>query len=652
MPATGGIRSPRTDSNGGAGESKGGVLMRIAEVVSRLPKAKKTGKGFIALCPAHDDKSPSLSISEGSGGRILLKCFTGCSTEAILHAIGLEMKDLFPNNDPFFEQTCSNISPVRFNGNGSTEAPKTANTSKEIAAVYEYTDERGEVLYQNVRYEPKGFRQRRPDGNGGYIYNLNGIDRVPYRLPELIHAVKNGIDEIWFTEGEKDADNLRMLGFTATSFKNWNPSLNPYITDAHAVLFRDHDTSGVKQTNEAARRIAEVAKSVKVIDLFDGEPLPDKHGLDVSNWIEARNGEGLANDDISEHLAVIVEGSGHWQPDTPDTRPATGLEIEFLNTVTALEVAWLARPLIPFGFFTLLDGIEGIGKTYAMLDIAKRLTLGLAMPFNDEKHEPSKVLFLSVEDSPEYILKPRFEKMQGDCSRLAILRGNFDFSDAGFADLEQTIKAHDIKFVLIDPLFSFTGKADINNTSDVRPITDRLNRIAAKLGISIVGIRHINKSKGYGDPRNAGAHSVAWLQGCRSGLIVGHDAEDKAKRGVAQTKLNIAAESNTVYGFEIAADGVFSWTGESDLTISGMLAHKANESNEDRSAIADAIRFLKEQLANGGKLKSDLDIEARGEGINTASLNRAKARLQIKPRKTGLTGGWIWELPEDAQVAH
>ena len=614
--------------------------MTISEVASRLTKAKKTGKGFNALCPAHDDKAPSLSVSEGSDGKILLKCFTGCSTGSILEKIGLEMKDLFPDNDTPI---------VRFNSNSRT-APKAA---KVIDTVYSYTDADGAILYENVRYQPKDFRQRRPDGSGGYIHNLDGINRVPYRLPELIDAIKSGIDEIWLTEGEKDADNLRLLGFTATSFKNWTQSLNPYIKSAHAVLFRDHDKAGLKQANDAARIIAEVAKSVKVIDLFDGEPLPDKHGQDVSDWIDARRGEALDNETIAERLGILVDGSGNWQDelDAGANVNGSGLEIEFLSTVTALEISWLAKPLMPFGFFTLLDGIEGIGKTFAMLDIAKRLTLGLAMPFSGEKHDPANALFLSVEDSPEYILKPRFEKMQGDCSRLAILRGHFDFSDAGFVDLERTIIGHNIKFVLIDPLFSFTGRADINNTSDVRPITDRLNRIAARYGIAIVGIRHINKSKGFGDARNAGAHSVAWLQGCRSGLIVGHDAEDKSKRGIAQHKLNIAAESNTVYGFKIDADGVFCWTGESDLSISGMLAHKANESNEDRSAIADAIRFLKEQLADGGKRKSDLDIEARGEGINSASLNRAKATLKIKPRKGGMHGGWIWELPEDAQDA-
>jgi hypothetical protein len=616
--------------------------MTTSEIASKLTKAKKTASGYLACCPAHDDRSPSLSISEGSGGKILLKCFAGCSTDSIVRAIGLEMKDLFTDT------------VIRLNGNGSTASPKAAkvaNTSKTITAVYEYTDASGEVRYENVRYMPKGFRQRRPDGNGGYVYNLDGINRVPYHLPELIGAMQSGNDRICFTEGEKDADSLRSLGIVATSFKNWTHSLNPYIEGAHALVFRDHDASGVKQANDAARIIAEAAKSVKVIDLFDGEPIADKHGQDVSDWIDARRSQGSDTEAIIYDLAVAEDRTDFYSPDANADVSGSGLEIEFVDTVDAKTITWLARPLMPFGFFTLLDGIEGIGKTYAMLDIAKRLTLGDAMPFSGELHEPSKVLFLSVEDSPEYILKPRFEKMQGDCSRLAILRGHFDFSDKGFIDLEQTIEDHNFKFVLIDPLFSFTGRADINSTSDVRPITDRLNRIAAKYGIAIVGIRHINKSKGFGDPRNAGAHSVAWLQGCRSGLIVGHDPEDKAKRGIAQHKLNIAAESNTVFGFEIDADGVFSWTGESDLSISGMLAHKANETNEDRSAIADAMRFLKEQLSNGSKFKTDLDNDARGVGISPASLNRAKGRLQIKPRKVGLNSGWLWELPEDAQDA-
>ncbi|MEO8648537.1 MAG: CHC2 zinc finger domain-containing protein, partial [Acidobacteriota bacterium] len=115
--------------------------MTISDLVSRLTKVKKTGKGFNALCPAHEDKSPSLSISEGSGGKILLKCFTGCSTDSILNAIGLEMRDLFPDG-PF-------TPIVRLNGNGSHMAPKDANAPKMIDAVYEYKDADDNILYEN-----------------------------------------------------------------------------------------------------------------------------------------------------------------------------------------------------------------------------------------------------------------------------------------------------------------------------------------------------------------------------------------------------------------------------------------------------------------------------------------------------------------------
>lgn len=204
------IRGPRTSGNGSMGQ--GGVLMTLGEGVSRLTKPKKRAKDYIALCPSQDDRSPSLSISEGR--KILLKCFTGCSTDSILKAIGLEMKDL----KDLFVQAC--LPDVRFNGNGSHTTSKPAKAPKLIEALYSNADADGVILYENVRYRPKDLRQRRRDGNGGYTYNLDGIERVPCRLPELMAAMKSGIDEIWLTEGEKDADNVRLLGLTATSFKN------------------------------------------------------------------------------------------------------------------------------------------------------------------------------------------------------------------------------------------------------------------------------------------------------------------------------------------------------------------------------------------------------------------------------------------------
>ncbi|WP_295471172.1 virulence-associated protein E [uncultured Pseudomonas sp.] len=69
----------------------------LENVLSRLDKVKSAGAGkWNACCPAHDDKSPSLSIKEASDGVVLLKCWAGCTALDIVCAIGLELRDLFP----------------------------------------------------------------------------------------------------------------------------------------------------------------------------------------------------------------------------------------------------------------------------------------------------------------------------------------------------------------------------------------------------------------------------------------------------------------------------------------------------------------------------------------------------------------------------
>ena len=92
----------------------------IERVLNRLHRVKKEGKGWTALCPAHDDKNPSLSIAEGDDGRVLLKCFTGCQVEAIVSAMGLEMTDLFPNVEKLHDKRQGG------GGRGHTPSKKTS----------------------------------------------------------------------------------------------------------------------------------------------------------------------------------------------------------------------------------------------------------------------------------------------------------------------------------------------------------------------------------------------------------------------------------------------------------------------------------------------------------------------------------------------
>ena len=121
--------------------------MTINDVLPTLKGLKRSGEGWTARCPAHDDRRNSLSVSAGAEGQALLHCHAGCSYEAIQAALGL-------------------------GGAGGTGRPS-------VAATYDYRDEAGALLYQAVRFEPKDFRQRKPDGSGGWSYKLNGVRRVP-----------------------------------------------------------------------------------------------------------------------------------------------------------------------------------------------------------------------------------------------------------------------------------------------------------------------------------------------------------------------------------------------------------------------------------------------------------------------------------------
>jgi hypothetical protein len=74
------------------------ALRRVLETLQRAGSClRRTGAGWQARCPAHDDRNPSLSVTEGRDGRVLLKCRAGCETPAVLAALGLQWSDLFPD---------------------------------------------------------------------------------------------------------------------------------------------------------------------------------------------------------------------------------------------------------------------------------------------------------------------------------------------------------------------------------------------------------------------------------------------------------------------------------------------------------------------------------------------------------------------------
>lgn len=234
-------------------------------VLDRLGyRGQRGGDKYKCHCPAHDDSIESLSVSVGKDGKVLLKCHAGCEIGKVVAELGLKMADLFPAS--------------------SAKKPTYPPKHKAIVATYDYRDEHGKLLYQGVRYKPKEFRQRRPDDTKGWVWNLNGVPRVLYKLPELLETTSD--KWVFIVEGEKDVDNLCAHGLTATTnaqgAAKWESHFNEWLKGRRVCILPDNDDPGRKHAHNVAQQLLGIADTVRLVEL---EPLPLKG--DVSDWLEA-----------------------------------------------------------------------------------------------------------------------------------------------------------------------------------------------------------------------------------------------------------------------------------------------------------------------------------------------------------------------------
>jgi putative DNA primase/helicase len=187
--------------------------------------------------------------------------------------------------------------PARPNGNGARSARK-------IASTHDYVDEDGTVLSRAIRYDPKAFTQCRPDGNGGWIHNLDGVRPVPYRLPEVIEAVAN-CHPILIVEGEAKADLLAKWNVTATcnagGAKNWRPDHSAFLRGADVVLVPDNDKPGWEHIHIVGASLSGIANSIRVLALPGLSPKGD-----IVDWAKAGG--------TREQLDGLIARAPNWKP--------------------------------------------------------------------------------------------------------------------------------------------------------------------------------------------------------------------------------------------------------------------------------------------------------------------------------------------------
>ena len=324
--------------------------MRFSDFISRFEKPRRSPKGWMVRCPSHEDSTPSLQLSEAADGKILLKCFAGCETASVVKSLGLEMKDLFPD------------APLKvFSPPKAAKATNGAPTKSVIDKIYSYTDATGQETYQAVRMKPKSFRQRHRDADE-WVWNMDGVERVLYHLPDVLLA-----DEVWIVEGEKDADNLLPLGFVATcnvgGAGKWLDAYTEALLGKNIIICGDNDEAGEKHIKLIFDSIAGKAKTVRVLRL-------PKEIKDVSDFL-------LAFDSPEEGKAALMQLHDASHPFVNGVKlpiyNMSELEQRYHRHVLGIGVnsfdlgKWLPtlgkiRPLVP-GELVFIIGDTGAGKT-------------------------------------------------------------------------------------------------------------------------------------------------------------------------------------------------------------------------------------------------------------------------------------------------
>lgn len=279
-----------------------------------------------------------------------------------------------------------------------------------IVARYPYTDKDGALLFEVCRLDPKDFRQRSPDGAGGWIWKMKGVGRVIYRLPSVLAAVAAG-QTIYVTEGEKAADALAKLGVVATcspgGANKWRDGYALPLVGANVVILPDNDDPGRQHgamVAKSLRRADSRAASVQVLPL---PGLPDKG--DAFDWIAAG---GTA----AELAALVDDMLEADEAATPASAPATDADPAtcelILNSGAPLASArqFLLRGHTRYGTRTLhhqngtfyswgdshyteLAPEEMRERLYRFLDGAKRINdRNEVVPFDPTKNKVANVL--------------------------------------------------------------------------------------------------------------------------------------------------------------------------------------------------------------------------------------------------------------------
>jgi hypothetical protein len=277
------------------------------------------------------------------------------------------------------------------------------------------------------------------------------------------------------------------------------------------------------------------------------------------------------------------------------------------------------------------------------------------------------VVLLSAEDDTADTIRPRLDAAGANVSKIIAIQSVRGRDDNGtydrFFDLERDLAAleaairslPDCKLVVIDPLTAYLGRTKANDNAEVRRVLAPLADMASRLGVAILAISHLRKGEGAAIYRTLG--SMAFIAASRAAFVVAKDPNDPTgdRRLMLPMKNNLGGDS-TGLAFQLSRRHSHNgqlcvvWeAGPVDTSADDALAPTTPHRGRAPEERAEAIAFLRQALAAGPRLGSDVLADAKGgHGITDRTLTRARRELRVQAYRESPKGKWLWKLPGHA----
>ncbi len=401
----------------------------VEKFLENLNGVREVGDGWAARCPCrNDDDNPSLSVKEGDDGRVLAICHRGspCTFPKICESMGIKIQDTMPHKEDFIK-------------------PK---AKLSLVKTYDFHDADGTLLFQKLRYidedGKKTFRQRKPDGNGGWEYSLGSTPKVLYNLPAVLAAKSRG-SRIFVVEGEKDADALIEKGAVATTMPGgagkWLPIHTEALAGAEVDVIADNDEVGLEHARKVVAELRRAGCTVRGWRSSVGKDVYDllAQGGTFKDLLELEEDQPAAAPVVETEVEEEAEGPEEDESELDQVMAGLAKLFErtdlsmtskvnraslLLNSLT-LDAPVDAGRLVPWGEFIqesdddsydwVIPGVlerqervivvaaEGVGKTMLARQVAICSAAGI-QPFTRQRMPAITTLTIDLEN-PERIIR-------------------------------------------------------------------------------------------------------------------------------------------------------------------------------------------------------------------------------------------------------